>query len=61
MLGTVFSLQSAKMWVAFLGAVLTAVVGVLEVVPDWLLIVTVALTAAGTWLAANAPAPEDEP
>lgn len=58
MLSTVFSLQSAKAWVAFVGAILTAVVGTLDVVPKWLMIVTVALTAAGTWLTANAPAPE---
>ena len=54
MLGTVFSLQSAKAWVAFVGAVLTAIVASLDAVPKWLTVVTVAVTAAGVWLTRNA-------
>ena len=54
MLGTVFSLKSAKAWVAFVGAILTAVVASLDAVPKWLTVVTVAVTAASVWLTKNA-------
>lgn len=54
----IFSLQSLKAWVALAGALVTAVIATLDVVPQWLAIVSAVLTAAATWLVRNAD-PED--
>jgi ABC-type nickel/cobalt efflux system permease component RcnA len=55
---TVFSLESAKAWVALLGAIVTAVIATVDVVPQWLTVVSAVLTAVGVWLTRNG-SPDD--